>query len=192
MPTRRNRSARCLGAAALAVLSLAASPAAASASCPDVPSSQALLAFGDSNDYFLAPGGSFEGYNSWERSGFVHREDALKPFSLAGPNALEIAPGAAATSPELCMSEIHSHLRYFARSASAAGSMRVDAIEDGIATPLGVVDGTRHGSWALSAPVPLAPALDIAPDASRTVRLRFTAVEGEWKIDGVYVDPYRR
>jgi hypothetical protein len=188
MPTRRSSITRLAKAAVLAAVSLSLVPAAASAAvCPDVPSSPILSTFGDTNDYFLAPGGDFE-TGIWAGKD-VERADAGKPWSLAGPTALLLRDGKRGTSPMFCVSERHPHLRFFARGA-AGDALQVEAIENGVVTALVVVPGT--GGWELTSIVPLATLLGYLGDEGHDVKLRITAVRGTWLVDGVYIDPYRR
>ena len=57
---------RRLGAAlaAVAVMAAAAPAAASAASCPVQATTQLFAPLGDTNSYFLAPGGDFEGTNT--------------------------------------------------------------------------------------------------------------------------------
>ncbi len=188
MPTRRSNVTRLAKAAVMATLALGIVPAAASAAvCPDVPSSPVLSQFGDTNDYFLATGGDFEN-TQWSGKG-LERVDVSKPWALAGPKALSIPEGKRTTSWEFCVSERHPHLRFFARGG-AGDTLQVEAIENGVTTGLIVVGGAN--SWQLTSIVPLATALGFLGDDGHDVRLRITALTGDWLIDGVYIDPYRR
>lgn len=189
MPTRRSSITRLAKAAVLATLALAAVPAAASAAdCPDVPSSQALSQFGDTNDYFLAPGGDFEAPTQWAGRS-LDRVDYKKPWKLAGDRALHIEESRTATSPEFCVSERHPHFRFFAIGEDDA-TLKVEAIEGGITTGLSIINGDED--WNLTSVVPLATALGFFGDDGHHVRLKITALEGDFLIDGVYIDPYRR
>jgi hypothetical protein len=188
MPTRRSRITRLAKAAVLTTIALAIAPAASSAAvCPDVPSSPVLADFGDTNDYFLAPGGDFEGA-PWSGRG-LDRVEADKPWALAGSKALLIRNDKKGTSPEFCVSERHPHLRFFARGG-AGGLLQVEALEGKVTTALVLIDG--NDAWGLSGIVPLASALGYLGDESHNVQLRITALRGDWLIDGVYIDPYRR
>jgi hypothetical protein len=190
MPTRRSRITRLAKAAVLTTVALALAPAAASAAvCPDVPSSQALSQFGDTNDYFLAPGGDFEG-PGWTGMRPGDRVDANKPWGLAGPKAMRLNRDKTITSPDFCVSERHPHFRFMAASNEPGGLLQVEAMEGPVPTALATVSAT--GDWRLTDIVPLASALGYLGDEGHNVKLRFTSLKGEWLIDGVYIDPYRR
>jgi hypothetical protein len=192
MPTRRSSITRLAKAAVLATIALVTVPAAASAAvCPDQQSTQALSQFGDYNDYFLAPGGDFEGpAGAWSGGRGVDRVDANKPWALAGPKALGLGKGKVTTSPDFCVSELHPHLRFMAASKDSDGILQVEAMEGSVTTALVTVPAT--GSWQLTDIVPLATALGYVGDDGHNVKLRFTSLKGEWAVDGVYIDPYRR
>jgi hypothetical protein len=189
MPTRRSRVTRLAKAAVLATLALAIVPGAASAAvCPDLPSSPVFSSFGDPNDYFLAPGGDFEAALQWSGSG-IYRSQVDKPWSLAGSKALRLGAGEIATSPAFCVSELHPHLR-FMTSGDGGAQLKVEAVENGITTALILLNGDQR--WRVTDFVPLAAALGYLGDEGHNVQLRVTALSGNWSVDGVYVDPYRR
>ena len=189
MPTRRSSVTRLAKAAVLATLALASVPAAASAAaCPDVPSSPVFASFGDSNGYFLAPGGDFEANLAWTGRD-IDRGQVDKPWSLAGTKALRLDRGETATSPAFCVSELHPHLR-FMTSGDSGGLLKVEAIENGVVTALIVLNGGQ--GWRVTDFVPLATALGYLGAEGHDVQLRMTALSGTWSADGVYVDPYRR
>jgi hypothetical protein len=190
MPTRRSSITRLAKAAVLATIALVTVPAAASAAvCPDQPSTQALSQFGDYNDYFIAPGGDFEGpAGNWGRS--MDKVDANKPWALAGPKAMLLKQDKKVTSPDFCVSERHPHFRFMATSPDPLGLLQVEAVEGDVVTGLATISAT--GSWRLTDIVPLASALGYFGDEGHNVKLRFTSVRGDWTVDGVYIDPYRR
>ena len=194
MPITKSRLARLVPLAVVASLALAAFPgAAAAAECPAQPTTKVFASFGDLNDYFLAPGGDFEGPLSWQRAGEVAREDAEKPWDIAGRKGLVFESAGHVTSPELCVSPLHPHLRFLASARTATGTLRVDAVSaNGTVTSLARLDPEPFRGWALSPEVPLAGALVLDEDGTVHVRLRFTAESGGWVIDAVEVDPYQR
>ena len=98
-------------AGSLAAFTLALSASSASAgilvkSAPDCspkPASQAFARWGDTAQYNLAPGGSFEaGTASWSLSGRASMVSGNEPWKVAGAGhsrSLKLPPGASATSP---------------------------------------------------------------------------------------------
>lgn len=180
-------------AALAAVGALALAPAAASASgCPDEPaSSQVFAAFGDLDNYFLAPGGDFEAEAGW-----TLRDGAA--VTAAGANSvLSLPEDASAVSPPICVAPGYPHGRMY----GASGSVRHDAKVDVDV----IYDGVRgEGSAKLKLrDSALAPTGRFGLDETRfgldpetgtaTVRIVF---EGAGKatalLDDVYIDPRAR
>jgi hypothetical protein len=153
---------------------------------------QPFAAFDDLADYFLAPDGDFSsGATTWDLGGAEVVEDN-EPWNVAGsvaPAALRLTPGASATSPTICVAESDPTMRFFARGTG--GELQVDVMyTDEFGEPQSVAIGTLEadGEWAPAPPLPIT-----VNTYEMTVAFRFTAVgEGDWTIDDVYVDPYRK
>lgn len=193
--------------AALACLGLLAVPAGAFASsatlatCQTPPISTPFSQWGDNNDYFLAPGGSFEG--TADQVGWTLTNATLtpgnEPFFANGPGdsqSLTIAGGGSAISPYFCVDNTMSSLRFFAQQVSAGAGLRAQALvqtSDGVSTvPLvRLLDGSTP-SWAPTDPI-VGDNSGLADGQTLMVALQFTvrSSAASWQIDDVYVDPYR-
>jgi hypothetical protein len=172
----------------------------ASAACPDLPTSRPFERWGDDSDYTTVPGGAFEGALGWDAVGaptLVPEED---PFSLGGTGAssVHLSLGESITSPVLCLSRLHPHLRFVAR-AGGKSHLRLDVLwtdDKGKAkeTSLEDHDSNRYRDWAPSRLVKLKKVLPKDLDTVRNVRLRFRQTDGDggWLIDDVFVDPVKR
>ena len=183
---------RRLGAALAAVAAIAAAaPAVASAApCPAEATSQLFAPLGDPNSYFLAPGGDFEGVNTWTKTGktVIRMKDGYTTF--AGANAMQMPVGASGTSPAVCVDVDRPHLRLAARADKNVGTLQVDAIlASGAVKPLATLSAANHVGWNLTGYIPLTSPLGVTDTITQQVRLRFTASGGAWSIDGVAVDP---
>ena len=194
-------------AAALAVLALAASASSASAgvlvaSAPDCkpkPTTQPFKPWGDSTQYNLAPGGSFEGgAGSWQLSGGASLVSGNEPWKVAGSThsrSLRLPPGATATSPVICVGLEHPTLRLFAKNNRALlSTMTVEVIVEtslGLkaAVPIGVV--LPGGQWKPSPKfLVVANLLPLLPGQHTPVQFRVRSVGlGTWSVDDFYVDP---
>jgi hypothetical protein len=151
---------------------------------------QPFATWDDTADYFLAPDGDFSsGAAGWDLAGAEVVEDN-EPWYVHGaavPAAVSLPEGASVTSPTICVAETDPTMRFFARGA---GALQVEVLYtdgDGVeqALPIGVVDAATD--WAP------APALPITANTyEMTVAFRFTALSGDWAIDDVYIDPYRK
>ncbi len=195
------------GIAALACLMLLVVPGVARAdnsllaTCQTPPVGTPFSQWGDNNDYFLAPGGSFEG--TADQLGWTLSNATLssgnEPFFVndsGDSQSLTIAGGGSATSPFFCVDNTMSSLRFFAQQLSAGAGLRVQALvqtSSGVTTvPLArLVDGSVP-AWAPSAPI-AADTSSLADGQTVMVALQFTvrASAASWQIDDVYVDPYR-
>ena len=170
-------------AGALAILALPG-PAHAAAGCDEQQLSRPFLPWLDVAWYTPVP-------DEWTL------EDGAAAVAGGGPlspdSALALPSGSSATTAPMCVSLAHPTLRFFARNTGSVTSTLAVAVvfRDvlGIqrSLPVGVI-GARD-SWA---PTPVLPVL--ANLLSHEVAFRFTPLDarGEWTIDDVYVDPYKK
>jgi hypothetical protein len=187
--------------AGLTCLGVLATAGTAAAACPAPTVSTPFSQWGDSANYFLAPGGSFEG--TADQIGWTLSNATLtagnEPFNLVGSDdqqSVTINAGGSAISPYFCVDNTMKALRVFARQVAAGNNLRVAAL---VQTANGIVpyylgslaDGTMP-SWGLSAPI-TADTSSLADGSTVMVALRFRvpAGAGSWQIDDVFVDPYR-
>jgi hypothetical protein len=193
-------------AGSLAVLILAMSAPSASAgvlvkSAPDCtpkPTSQPFAQWGDSSQYNLAPGGSFEaGTPSWSLSGRASMVSGNEPWKVAGAGSrsLRLAPGASATSPTICVGLEHPTIRFFVKNDPALlSTLSVEVITETslgltVAVPVGVV--LPGGKWKPSPKLlVVANLLPLLPGEHTPVRFRLTSIgTGTWYVDDFFVDP---
>jgi len=173
-----------------------AGPLVASANCAEKPVAQVFLPWADPANYFLADGGSFEsGAAGWSLNG-ANVSGGNEPWAVsgAGTSSLALSAGASATSGVECVGITEPTLRFFAKG-SGLGRLDVtvhfeDANGNVLSAPAGSLTGT--GGWTPGVQMPVVAALLALVGDKTPVRFEFTAVSGNWKIDDVYVDPYRR
>ncbi len=193
--------------AAVACLGLFVAPGVAFASnsilatCPAQPVSTPFSQWGDTNSYYLAPGGSFEGTADqvgWTLSGAT-LTPGNEPFYVNDPGdsqSLTIAGGGSATSPYFCVDNTMASLRFFAQQATAGGDLLVQALvqtNNGVQTVslADLADGSVP-SWAPTQPI-VGDTSGLADGQTLQVALQFSvpASSAAWQIDDVYVDPWR-
>jgi hypothetical protein len=184
------------GALALAVLVLAAPAEARAAGCPSQPVTQTFMPWLDPAWYVPAPGGDAEGGSGdWTLAGGAAVTGGNEPY-LAGESALSLPAGSSATTAPMCIGIEHPTVRLFARNTGDPASLLTVSIvlRDPLglrrAVPVGVV--ASGSEWA---PTPVMPVvvnlLSLVGD--QDVAFRFApAGDGEWSIDDVYVDPYKK
>ena len=86
-------------------------------SAPCSPSSKAFAEFGDTNDYYLAPGGAFETL-TWAKVGNVELSLDNDPFELfPGVRSARLDNGES-VSTSFCVDRTMPHLRFVARRSS--------------------------------------------------------------------------
>jgi hypothetical protein len=187
--------------AGLTCLGVLAATGTAAAACPAPATTTPFSQWGDSSNYFLIPGGSFEGTPS--QVGWTLTNATLtagnEPFNVNGPGdqqSVTINAGGSAVSPYFCVDNTMTGLRVFARQMTGGNDLRVAAL---VQTASGVTsyhlgdltDGSMP-SWGPSAPIP-GDTSSLSSDSTIMVALRFRVPSGagSWQIDDVFVDPYR-
>lgn len=175
-------------AACAVFATLLIAPAAQASACDDV-LEQPFLDFGDQGLYSLVPGGDFESPGAWELDG----EATLLDGSLALPSR------SVATSPSICVTADHTHLRMFGRSLDGGekGRLRVKVLygHDEDEQTASKLDTT--GSWAPLDQLDLDEELfELDPQTGTgQIKLRFRVNGSERHgvaVDSVYVDPRSR
>ena len=174
---------------------------AAFASCAPQPLSTPFSQWGDTNSYFLVPGGSFEG--TADQVGWTLDNASLtagnEPFNVGSPSddqSLTIDAGGSATSPYFCVDDSMSDLRLFAEQVTAGSDLQVTAL---VQTPGGtdsvpiadLADGSMP-NWAPTQPI-TGDTSSIPDGDSVMAAVQFTvpASAGAWQLDDVYVDPWK-
>jgi hypothetical protein len=175
--------------------------AAAFAACPSQPVGTPFTHWGDTSNYFLVPGGSFEGtlgQVGWSLSN-ASLTAGNEPFDVNGSTdgqALTVNAGGSATSPYFCVDNSMPSLRLFAKQAAAGSDLKIEALvqtPSGASTyPVGVLADGSMPSWGPTSPI-TGNSGAIPDGTSLMVALRFEvpAAAGTWTIDDAYVDPYR-
>jgi hypothetical protein len=110
--------------------------------------------------------------------------------SSPGAASLELAPGASAVTPPICVENGFQTFRLVARSSGSVGG-ELDA-ELLYGTEQAKYAGREWPGfeWGVTRRLSLAQGRFLArSDGSSTVRIRFTAVDAPVRIDDVYVDP---
>jgi hypothetical protein len=183
---------------------LSAAPAQAAlvstGACDNATLSQPFASLGDTNDYKLVPGGSFEsGTTGWTLSGGARVVAGSEPYGATGSvgkSSLYLPAGASVQSPYTCVNAAYPSLRLFARNNSLLSTLVVQLVYSNpllglVPIPVGVV--ALSGQWKPSLPMLTASAVPgLLSGGTTQVALRFTALLGSSQIDDVFVDPRMR
>ena len=193
----RNILSAILGSAVL----LGAVPAIANAACPKSPSSKLLAALGDTSEYGLLTGSSFEsGAGGWSMSNAEVVSGNASYDVDGGSFAALIKSNGSLVSPEFCVSSEYPTFRFFARELSGGNllsslnvSLRFKGIL-GLTQTVTVGQVKPSGSWALSPVLRLSSALPLwMPGSTLNVKLVLTPnFGGNWAVADVFIDPYSR
>jgi hypothetical protein len=168
--------------------------------CVDPVVAAHLSPFGDKRDYFVAPGGDFEGTTAgWQLGGGAKVVGGNEPFDVLGKGAssLQIPAGGSATSPEFCVDLNYPTFRFLAtqQQLAADAGLQVDVIYPEI------VKGNVHQAaayapqkeWKLMKDVKLDPQRAGKKAGWRRVALRFrvpaTKKGAVWNVDNILIDP---
>jgi hypothetical protein len=189
--------------AALALAAGASQSASASTGCGDRPLGRHFLPWLDLAYYTPAPNGGLEnGSNGWALSGGASVATGNERFFLGAPSdahSLSLPSGSSATTGTTCVELLDPTMRLFVvNTGSLLSTLQVEVLyEDVFGTPraqtVGLLPGT--GRWQPTLPILFLANLQTAPlltDGKVDVAFRFTPRGlGGWRIDDVYVDPFK-
>ena len=159
--------------------------------------SQPFTLWGDTNGYCAFPNLGFEsGKAGWTSTGDASVVSGNEPWHVSGPgtHSLQLGPGATATSSPLPVSLLDPWVRFFAHSAGANGSLRVQVVFHGLLGNLsgllnvGTVSPGSYSSWEPTQRVLSTLALPLATTSAQLV-LTSQATKGDWQADDAYLDP---
>ena len=157
--------------------------------------------------YSLLPGGDFEsGAAGWKLSGGARVVDGNESFFVTrrtDSHSLLLPAGSSATSPKMCMGLVLPVVRYFSTGGNLLSYLRVEAVytdSSGRSRSLDLLPpALPTKSWS-----PGLPALQLlgAVNAltlnglTSEIALRFTPKgtlfgSGTWRVDDIYVDPWK-
>jgi hypothetical protein len=191
----------------IAVFALAAGvsqPAHASTGCPDEPLAREFLPWLDLAYYKLAPNGGLEsGSAAWSlRNGakVVSGNESFYLRAAGDQYSLSLPSGSSATTSPTCVTTLDGTVRLFVRnSGSLLSTLKVEVLyTDAFGTPRAAPIALLLGGarWQPTLPTAFLANLLHPPlltDGKVDVAFRFTpqgSLSG-WRIDDVYVDPFR-
>jgi hypothetical protein len=205
---RRHIGRLALAIGAIAAAAALAAPTARSGlllppapATPCTASSQVFSPWGDLAYYQLAPGGSFEpGTFPWLLTRGAKIVEGNEPFFVGGAGhsrSLYLPSGSTAYSPPACFGLGHWNVRFFAVNAgSRYSTLRVSVVVQHLLGTLSILDGgtvSHTGVWQPSPKIGLLVSTLTSPLGGRSISFRFTptGTNAAWRIDDVYVDPWK-
>jgi hypothetical protein len=194
-----------IGVSALTAPTASAGLLVASApNCANQLFEQPFVRFGDTANYKLVGGGTFEGGAPGWKLSRAKVVSGSNPYQVNGgghSKALQISGGGVATSPTTCVGLEHPTMRFFVKSSGGLLSLSTMTVSVLVETSLGLVVEVPtlplelpSTKWHASGRhLIVANLLPLLPNSYTPVAFRFRAVGGAtWTIDDVYVDPRRR
>jgi hypothetical protein len=175
------------------------SPADTPATC-NTSTSKPFSRWGDSYNYVLVPGGSFEGgAPGWTLGKGAKIVSGNEPFYVhakSDSHSLYIPAGSYATTPAMCFAAGDWHMRFFAASSSSSlSSLQVRVRVKSLLGVLSLLDGgtVRNGSaWQPSPRLSLFLTNLGGVLATDAISFQFVPSDGaSWRIDDVYLDPWK-
>ena len=173
----------------------------------DTPSScdtTAVQAFksvdGDTSNYVLVPGGSFEsgapGWTLGRGAAVVSGNEPWKVNGRGDNRSLYIPSGSSVTTPPMCFAPGDWHMRFFAASSSSrVSSLQVRVRVKSLLGVLSILDGGKISTDSTWQPSPrLALLLTNVTGILCTDSVSFQFVPSDsasWRIDDVYLDPWK-
>jgi hypothetical protein len=165
--------------------------------CSGYTYSQPFAPWGDGSSYELAPGGSFEGWNSWTLTGGAQVVSGNEPFYVNSPfdsHSLLLPPGSSATVPAICLGTLDPKARIFGKSSDGS-AVHVDVYAVGLLglVNLGVsANISLSSSWNPSGQVTLLldNVLALSNLGTTKIVFRFSPIGSATdQLDDFYVDP---
>jgi hypothetical protein len=199
LSSSRNRFAALLTTALLALAVFAGSAQA----CSYPGAEKVFSAWEDQRDYVLVPDGGFEsGGSGWKLNRGAAVVDGNESYYLndvGDSKSLSLPPGSSAVSPPVCMAIDTPSFRLVARNGGDPSSeLRVEAVYKLLGLVRTKTAATLRGgsTWAPTQSISTVLTLStivgtLIPSA---IEIRFTPLgsSGQWQVDDVYVDPFRR
>jgi hypothetical protein len=174
-----------VGASTASAHGAAPGPGKYLSSCPTYSTTQPFLPWADPGDYFIGPGGDFEGsLTGWVAKGspkIVSGNETYYVDSATDSHSLSMPKGSMVTSPSVCVTLDTPDLRVFLNNKGKPATVTVAKI---------TLPG--KSGWTLSAPVLfLANIQAILSNNNQTwVTFQFAA-NGAFLVDDFYVDPVK-
>ena len=172
--------------------------------CPAPAYEQPFIRWLDVGNYVLTPNGALEeGRSGWSLTGGATVASGNESFHVRDPGdsaSLALPPGSSATTDAMCVGATYPTLRLFARNTgSLLSTLKVEVLYTDMlggrrALTVGLL--TAGSSWQPTLPLAFLANLASPPlltDGTTDVSFRFTPQGslGAWRIDDVYVDPFK-
>jgi hypothetical protein len=165
--------------------------------CSTRNSRPAFSTWGDTNQYFVATGGTFEGgATGWTLGGGAAVVADQAPWRVNGgghDEALRLPGTAEASTRTLCVQSNEESMRFFFKSPGVAGAslkVKITTVnERGMASNSWTI-GTSSAGWRVSPQIPLPDLRDASGQQWITITFEPVNTPATWVVDDVMIDPW--
>jgi hypothetical protein len=187
-----------LSVAAVLVAGSAGTPGASASACS---TSTPFAQFGDTNSYALLIQGSIEnGLAGFQHTGHAAVAAENESYYVNNANdtkSLQLATGDSAKFHAGCLPRLNPSMRFFARSVSGTGSLRIQVRYKDTCNVVHTVDmpalqASDYASWT---PTPVLPFLNTNKSLKGQTHGQVYLIlkpssNATWLVDDLYIDPY--
>jgi hypothetical protein len=168
-------------------------------SCPTRSTTKPFTAWGDHNNYFVIPGGTFESSPGWSYFGNVSVVNDQAPWKVNGSThskALNLPAYTTAMPPNMCIASNVDLIRFFYKDPGVSGARLLVKIEawNTAGTNGRVIREYRLSSgssgWKLSPTLALPNNRDSKGEQMITITITPVDKAATWRIDDVMLDPW--
>jgi hypothetical protein len=168
-------------------------------SCPTRTTSKPFTAWGDDNDYFVVPGGTFESSPGWSYFGNISVVNDQAPWKVNGSThskALNLPAYTTAMPPNMCIASNVDLIRFFYKDPGVSGARLLVKIEawNSAGTNGRVIKEYRISSgksgWKLSSTLALPNNRDSKGEQMITITVTPVDTAATWRIDDMMLDPW--
>jgi hypothetical protein len=174
---------------------------AAASGCGTRSTFKAFAPWGDQNDYFVTPGGTFEGSMSgwafYAGNGSPSVVNDQAPWRINGSThskALNLPAYSTAQVPNMCIASNEEWMRLFYKDPGVSGSQLLVKVEAWSSAGRRAVEfriNAGGAGWKVSPQIALPNMRDQFGNQMVTITMTSVGTAASWRVDDVMVDPWK-
>jgi hypothetical protein len=174
--------------------------AAAAGSCGARTTTQAFKNWGDTNQYFVVPGATFESgtpgwvfYAGQGTPSVVTDQESGKVNGSTHTKALNVPAYSTVMPPNMCINSNEEFLRLFYKDPGVSGAQLLVKMEAWSSAGRVVQQFTINASsagWKVSPQIPMPNKRDANGEQTITLTITPIGQAGTWRLDDIMVDPW--
>lgn len=177
------------------------SGSAAASGCGTRATFKAFAPWGDFNDYFVIPNGTFEsgagGWTMYSGQGSPSVVSDQAPWKINGSThsrALNLPAYSTAQAPNMCIASNEDWLRLFYRDPGVSGSQLLVKVEAWSSAGRDAREfriNAGGAGWKLSPQIGLPNMRDAAGGQMVTITITSVGTAANWRVDDIMLDPWK-